>query len=81
MLVTSAFHMPRSVGLFRKAGFAVEPYPVDWRVGGRDDLMALSNVAVEGLGRTDLAVREWMGLIAYRLTGKIDELLPGPAPK
>ena len=76
--MTSAFHMPRSVGLFRKAGFAVEPYPVDWRVGGRDDLMAFSNVAVEGLGRTDLAVREWMGLIAYRLTGKIDELLPGP---
>src|SRR5437868_8771122 len=25
LLVTSAFHMPRSVGLFRKAGFAVEP--------------------------------------------------------
>jgi uncharacterized SAM-binding protein YcdF (DUF218 family) len=81
VLVTSAFHMPRSVGLFRKAGFAVEPYPVDWRVGGRDDLMVFSNIAVEGLGRTDLAVREWIGLIAYRLTGKIDELLPGPAPK
>jgi uncharacterized SAM-binding protein YcdF (DUF218 family) len=81
LLVTSAFHMPRSVGLFRKAGFAVEPYPVDWRVGGRDDLMAFSNVAVEGLARTDLAIREWMGLIAYRATGKIDELLPGPAAK
>jgi len=80
VLVTSAFHMPRSVGLFRKAGFAVEPYPVDWRVGDLD-LTAFSNVAVEGLGRTDLAVREWIGLIAYRLTGKIDELLPGPAPK
>lgn len=81
LLVTSAFHMPRSVGLFRKAGFAVEPYPVDWRVGGRDDLMVFSNVAIEGLGRTDLAVREWMGLIAYRVAGKIDELLPGPASK
>jgi uncharacterized SAM-binding protein YcdF (DUF218 family) len=80
LLVTSAFHMPRSVGLFRKAGFAVEPYPVDWRVGGRDDLFAFSNLAVDGLGRTDLAVREWLGLIAYRATGKIDELLPGPAP-
>ena len=81
LLVTSAFHMPRSVGLFRKAGFAVEPYPVDWRVGGPDDLMAFSNAAIEGLGRTDLAVREWMGLIAYRVAGKIDELLPGPASK
>ena len=78
LLVTSAFHMPRSVGLFRKAGFAVEPYPVDWRVG---DLLSFSNVATDGLGRTDLAVREWMGLIAYRATGKIDDLLPGPAPK
>ena len=79
LLVTSAFHMPRSVGLFRKAGFAVEPYPVDWRVGGPDDLFTFSNIAVDGLGRTDIAVREWMGLIAYRATGKIDELLPGPA--
>ena len=78
LLVTSAFHMPRSVGLFRKAGFAVEPYPVDWRVG---DLLSFTNVATDGLGRTDLAVREWMGLIAYRATGKIDDLLPGPAPK
>src|SRR5882672_9405032 len=31
LLVTSGYHMPRSVGIFRKAGFAVEPYPVDWR--------------------------------------------------
>lgn len=81
LLVTSAFHMPRSVGLFRKAGFDVEPYPVDWRVGGRDDLFAFSNVAADGLVRTDLAVREWMGLIAYRATGKINELLPRPGPR
>ena len=79
LLVTSAFHMPRSVGLFRKAGFEVEAYPVDWRVGGWDDIFKFSNVAVDGLGRTDLAVREWMGLIAYRATGKIKELLPRPA--
>ena len=71
--------MPRSVGLFRKAGFVVEPYPVDWRVGGPDDLFSFANIAVAGLGRTDIAVREWMGLIAYRATGKIDELLPAPA--
>ena len=46
LLVTSAYHMPRSIGLFRKAGFAVEAYPVDWRVGGPGDLMGLSNIAV-----------------------------------
>ena len=79
LLVTSAFHMPRSVGLFRKAGFVVEPYPVDWRVGGRGDLISFTDIAVDGLGRTDLAVREWIGLVAYRATDKIDELLPGPS--
>jgi uncharacterized SAM-binding protein YcdF (DUF218 family) len=79
LLVTSAFHMPRSVGLFRKAGFPVEPYPVDWRVGGRDDLFNFSIVAADALGRTDIGLREWIGLIAYRATGKIDDLLPGPA--
>lgn len=81
LLVTSAFHMPRSVGLFRKAGFTVEPYPVDWRVGKGADVWDFTNIAVDGLGRTDMAVREWIGLIAYRATGKIDELLPGPASK
>jgi len=70
--------MPRSVGLFRKAGFNVEAYPVDWRVGERGDLFMFSSVALEGLGRTDIAIREWIGLVAYRATGKIDRLLPGP---
>jgi uncharacterized SAM-binding protein YcdF (DUF218 family) len=79
LLVTSAYHMPRSVGLFRKAGFPVEPYPVDWRVGGPIDLLAFNSVAGDGLGRVDTGLREWIGLVAYRLTGKIDDLFPGPA--
>jgi uncharacterized SAM-binding protein YcdF (DUF218 family) len=78
LLVTSAYHMPRSVGLFRKAGFAVEPYPVDWRTGKRTDILAFSPVAIEGLQRTDIGIREWIGLAAYWATGKIDDLLPGP---
>lgn len=78
LLVTSGYHMPRSVGLFRKAGFAVEAYPVDWRVGGRSDLLAFSTIAGEGLARTDLGLREWIGLVAYWATGKIDDLFPGP---
>ena len=79
LLVTSAFHMPRSMGLFRKAGFTVEAYPVDWRVG-RDwaDILAFTTIANDGLSRTDLGLREWMGLVAYRVTGKIDAVLPGP---
>ncbi|MGJ4928184.1 YdcF family protein [Bradyrhizobium sp. HKCCYLS2038] len=76
LLVTSAYHMPRSVGLFRKAGFPVEPYPVDWRVGR---VLDFDGVSLLGLRRTDIAVREWIGLLAYRLRGRIDDLFPGPA--
>ena len=79
LLVTSAFHMPRSMGIFRTAGFDVEAYPVDWRMGARDDLFSFTNIGADGLGRTDVAVREWIGLVAYRLMGRTGELLPGPA--
>jgi uncharacterized SAM-binding protein YcdF (DUF218 family) len=78
LLVTSAFHMARSVGIFRKAGFVVEPYPVDWRTGGRDNLLRFSRFSVGGLGRVDTASREWLGLIAYWITGRTSELFPGP---
>ena len=71
--------MPRSIGLFRKVGFAVQPYPVDWRVGGRADLLSFTSFAGDGLVRTDTGLREWLGLIVYRLTGRTSELLPGPA--
>jgi len=79
LLVTSAFHMPRAIGLFRQAGFAVEPYPVDWRVGrSAADILAFTPLALEGLGRTDVAVREWIGLVAYRMAGRTSALFPGP---
>ena len=79
LLVTSAFHMPRSMGIFRKAGFDVEAYPVDWRTGGPDDVLSFTNNGADGLERTNVAVREWIGLVAYRLMGRTSELLPGPA--
>jgi uncharacterized SAM-binding protein YcdF (DUF218 family) len=78
LLVTSAYHMPRSVGLFRKAGFTVEPYPVDWHTGKGADILAFSPLAADGLKRTDGGIREWIGLATYWATGKIDDLLPGP---
>src|SRR4029077_6661936 len=38
LLLTSAFHMPRAIAVFRAAGFPVEAYPVDWRTTGPMDL-------------------------------------------
>ncbi len=78
LVVTSAFHMPRSIGAFRKAGFDVEAYPVDWRTRGwRDGLEPFASLSA-GLARTDVAVHEWIGLIAYWATGRSSELFPGP---
>ena len=79
LLVTSAYHMPRSIGSFRGAGFAVEAYPVDWRTRGLSDLLRpFANVG-DGLRRTDTAAREWVGLVIYRAAGYMPELFPGPA--
>ena len=78
LLVTSAYHMPRSMGLFRKAGFPVEAYPVDWKVGTKEDLLKFYVTANDGLQLVDIGVREWLGLIAYRIAGHTDALLPGP---
>ncbi|MBN9585921.1 MAG: hypothetical protein BGN84_14730 [Afipia sp. 62-7] len=78
LLVTSAFHMPRSVGAFRKAGFEVEAYPVDWRSRGWSDALSPFGAVSLGLARTDTAIHEWIGLIAYWATGRSSELFPGP---
>jgi uncharacterized SAM-binding protein YcdF (DUF218 family) len=58
LLVTSAFQMPRSIGLFRKTGFVVEPCPVDWRVGTGRDVVSFTDIAEDGLSRTNVAARE-----------------------
>jgi uncharacterized SAM-binding protein YcdF (DUF218 family) len=82
LLVTSAFHMPRSIGIFRKAGFAVEPYPVDnWKKRDWPQLLTLRSSFLARVNQTDSAVHEWVGLIAYRLAGMTTELLPSPDPK
>ena len=80
LLVTSAFHIPRSIGIFRKAGFVVQPYPVDWKTRGWSDVPTFQADFLSGLSLTNVAVHEWIGLVAYRLTGKIDELFPSPDP-
>jgi uncharacterized SAM-binding protein YcdF (DUF218 family) len=78
LLVTSAYHMPRSIGAFRRAGFAVEAYPVDWRTRGPVDVTRPFDVLADGLKRSDTAMREWIGLVTYWITGRTSELFPGP---
>ena len=78
VLITSAYHMPRAMGSFRAAGFQVEPWPVDYRTRGSADLTRPFDKVSEGLRRVDVAMREWVGLVAYWLTGRSDALFPAP---
>lgn len=78
LLVTSAFHMPRSVALFRHAGFDVVPWPADYRTAGNEPLGPARDNVHDSLQNMSLAIREWIGLLAYWLTGRIDSPLPGP---
>lgn len=78
LLVTSAFHMPRSMALFAKAGFSVEAWPVDYRTSGEEGVGLFTDNPADSLQNTTMAVREWIGLVAYWLSGRIDSPLPGP---
>lgn len=78
LLVTSAFHMPRAVGVFRAAGFEVTAYPVDYRTAGANSLLRPFAFVGEGLRRTDVAAKEWIGLGTYYLSGRTEALFPGP---
>lgn len=76
LLVTSARHMPRAMGTFRAAGWPVAAYPAGylsdgtWRFG--------LGWGLGGLDRLRVALKEWLGLMVYWLTGRSDSLFPGP---
>ena len=79
LLVTSAMHMPRAIGVFRRAGWPeLQPWPVDYRSTGRLEWVGEPSLATR-LTELDQAAYEWWGLLYYRLLGYTDAIFPGPA--
>jgi len=79
ILVTSAFHMPRSVALFEAQGCPVIPAPVDYSVT-EDSWNALFHPSTEEffidllpsythLSAVTKSMKEYLGMIFYHLTG------------
>lgn len=68
LLLTSAYHMPRSMAAFQKAGWNVTAYPVDFRSGLATPWTQYS--MDQGVKRWRLALHEMLGLLAYRLAGR-----------
>ena len=69
LLVTSAWHMPRSMATFTKAGWNVTAYPVDFRTGLSTPWNEYS--LGSGLRSWQLALHEQLGWLAYRMTGRL----------
>ncbi len=78
LLITSAYHMPRAVGLFRAQGWTVIPDPVDYQTIARGATPSFAMDFQENLNKTSLALKEWIGLAANRWLGRSESLLPSP---
>jgi uncharacterized SAM-binding protein YcdF (DUF218 family) len=76
LLITTSWHMPRSMGVFCKAGWNVTPFPVDFRTSDR----ILYDIKLDFSDHLDTLVigtKEWVGLIGYWLGDKTPALFPG----
>lgn len=77
ILVAEAISLPRAVGVFRRAGWNVIPFPAGYRTSGDAGITASFRLA-DGLDVATVAVHEWGGLLVYWLMGYTDSLFPGP---
>lgn len=77
VLITSASHMPRSVGTFSKAGWRVVPFPVDFATRGPVQWRPGLDM-INGLKQFGTGLRAWVALVTYRLLDRSDVLFPAP---
>ncbi len=75
ILVTSAYHMPRAVGVFCKHQWPVTPYPVDHHTAA-GSMLRIQYDFSGNLAQLKLALREWLGLLAYGISGQTTKLFP-----
>jgi len=68
LVVTSAWHMPRTLGVFEAEGWHVIPAPGDWRTG--ESLSYGPGGFLSNLAMSHLAIKEVAGIALYGLTGK-----------
>jgi uncharacterized SAM-binding protein YcdF (DUF218 family) len=77
LLVTSASHMPRAMGVFRGAGWDITAWPVNYSTGVTH-MSGYDAPFPARLGQAEWALREYIGLLAYWLMGRSPALFPAP---
>lgn len=72
LLITSAFHMRRSLACYRKAEMNVESFSTDF-YAEREQLWitALVLPSVQGFIKWEKLLKEWTGLLAYKLASYV----------
>ncbi|PZP56261.1 MAG: YdcF family protein [Micavibrio aeruginosavorus] len=70
LLITSAFHIPRSKAVFEKQDWTVTPYPAGFIENGYIEPWQFMDVS-GNYWKLNIAVKEIIGIIAYKLSGKI----------
>ena len=75
ILITTGWHMPRSIGISCKAGWSVIPFPVDHQTK-KDDLFRIDFNLSDNLKTLKTGIKEWLGLFAYYLSGKTTSFFP-----
>jgi uncharacterized SAM-binding protein YcdF (DUF218 family) len=73
LLVTSAMHMPRAMGIAARLHWRVLPWPSDYFTTGRPGGIRWNSSLASHLGTIELAVHEWAGLTAYWLMGRLGD--------
>jgi uncharacterized SAM-binding protein YcdF (DUF218 family) len=72
LLITSAYHMRRSAGCFKKEGWNMDCFSTDFVSHPRKysiDVLLLPST--EALGKWQVMIREWVGIVSYKLAGYV----------
>lgn len=72
LLVTSAFHMRRALLCFQKQGISAQPFAADFY--SEDPFFDLGRLLIPSaaaIDRWNILLKEWTGIVVYRLAGYI----------
>ena len=75
VLITTSWHMPRSIGIACKTDWSMIPYPVDHSTK-KGNLLRVDFNLLDNLEKLKIGIKEWLGLFAYYLSGKTTSILP-----
>ncbi len=78
LLVTSAVHMPRAMGIAKHLGWKMIPWPSDYLTFKDYEPFGWLRLPDDRFRALNMALHEWVALIAYRMQGRTDTLFPGP---